>query len=49
MYVVNCVFTKSLSSYSINPTNSKAKVDLRRVRCRQPYLYPIGIERLLSV
>ncbi|MFS7991168.1 hypothetical protein Hanom_Chr12g01067651 [Helianthus anomalus] len=40
--------TKS-SSYSVNPTNSKAKVGSEEGRCRQPYLYPVGIERLLPM
>ncbi|MFS8005050.1 hypothetical protein Hanom_Chr13g01232911 [Helianthus anomalus] len=39
----------SSSSYSVNPTNSKVKVGSEDGRCRQPYLYPVGIERLLPV
>ncbi|MFS7908762.1 hypothetical protein Hanom_Chr01g00086901 [Helianthus anomalus] len=41
--------SSSSSSYSANPTNSKAKVGSEEGRCRQPYLYPVGIERLLPV
>ncbi|MFS7936214.1 hypothetical protein Hanom_Chr05g00412901 [Helianthus anomalus] len=37
------------SSYLVNPTNSKAKVGSEEGRCRQPYLYPVGIERLLPM
>ncbi|KAJ0881385.1 hypothetical protein HanRHA438_Chr10g0473771 [Helianthus annuus] len=37
----------SSSSYSVYSTNSKNKVG--SVRCRQSYLYPVGIERLLPV
>ncbi|MFS7938449.1 hypothetical protein Hanom_Chr05g00439841 [Helianthus anomalus] len=39
----------SSSSYSVHPTNSKAKVGSEEGRCRQPYLYPVGIKRLLPV
>ncbi|MFS7965519.1 putative aluminum-activated malate transporter [Helianthus anomalus] len=39
----------SLSSYSVNLTNSKAKVGSEKGRRRQPYLYPVGIEGLLPV
>ncbi|MFS8023377.1 hypothetical protein Hanom_Chr16g01450761 [Helianthus anomalus] len=41
--------SSSTTSYSVNPTNSKAKVGSEEGRCRQPYLYPVGIERLLLV
>ncbi|MFS7957795.1 hypothetical protein Hanom_Chr07g00670591 [Helianthus anomalus] len=41
--------SSSSSSYSVHPTNSKAKVGSEEGRCRQPYLYPVGIERLLPV
>ncbi|MFS8026309.1 hypothetical protein Hanom_Chr16g01485281 [Helianthus anomalus] len=36
-------------SYSVHPTNSKVNVGSEEGRCRQPYLYPVGIERLLPV
>ncbi|MFS8015050.1 hypothetical protein Hanom_Chr15g01351821 [Helianthus anomalus] len=42
-------FVISSSSYSVNPTNSKAKAGSEEGRCRQPYLYPVGIERLLPM
>ncbi|MFS8008882.1 hypothetical protein Hanom_Chr14g01278101 [Helianthus anomalus] len=38
----------SSSSYSVNLINRKVKVESES-RCRHPYLYPIGIERLLLV
>ncbi|KAF5774708.1 hypothetical protein HanXRQr2_Chr13g0603791 [Helianthus annuus] len=39
----------SSSSYSVNPTNSKAKAGSEKGKCRQPYLYHVGIERLLPL
>ena len=41
--------SSSSSSYSVYPTISKLRWGLRRVRCRQPYLYPVGVERLLPM
>ncbi|KAL8265506.1 hypothetical protein R6Q59_023636 [Mikania micrantha] len=37
------------STYSVYPAISMLRQGLRRVRCRQPYPYPVGVERLLPV
>ncbi|MFS7895479.1 hypothetical protein Hanom_Chr00s002904g01706761 [Helianthus anomalus] len=41
--------SSSSSSYSVNHTNSKAMVGSEEGTCRQPYLYAVGIERLLPL
>ncbi|MFS7939042.1 hypothetical protein Hanom_Chr05g00446971 [Helianthus anomalus] len=41
--------SSSSSTYSLNPTNSKTKVGSKEGKCRQPYLYLVGIQRLLPV
>ncbi|MFS7970629.1 hypothetical protein Hanom_Chr09g00823141 [Helianthus anomalus] len=45
----NLKYNASSSPYSVNPTNNKPKVGSENGKCKQSYLYTVGIERLLSV